>query len=212
VGQRRRRFQQVHGYGLHLRRAVTYSDWINHRILVDRSDTLAWTCDKLRMRAYAESLGVAVPELLWSGVDADDVAGVELPDRWVFKPNHRSGAVHLARAAGRPRRDVRAAAKLAAPFTYMRVDLYDVDGRVVSGELTPYPGSGMHRFPCDLDLLLGRQIPASTTQTSGVTRTAPLRRCASASSASARTAAAAAARAPRRARRARSGGCVPARR
>jgi hypothetical protein len=44
---------------------------------------------------------------------------------------------------------------LGAAFDFIRVDLYDVDGEVWFGELTPYPGGGLDRFDPDLDRLLG---------------------------------------------------------
>lgn len=49
-----------------------------------------------------------------------------------------------------------AAATLAAGFDFMRVDLYLVDGTVVFGEYTPYPGNGLARLePPALDAELG---------------------------------------------------------
>lgn len=51
-----------------------------------------------------------------------------------------------------------AAARLGAPFDFMRVDLYDVEGEVWFGELTPYPGGGLEPFaPRHVDHWLGRQ-------------------------------------------------------
>jgi len=54
------------------------------------------------------------------------------------------------------------AKKLARPFDFMRVDLYDVDGSIVFGELTPYPCGGLERFrPASFDRELGEkwQLP-----------------------------------------------------
>ena len=49
---------------------------------------------------------------------------------------------------------------LAAPFPYVRVDLYLHQNRIYFGELTFYHGSGLERFsPPDTDLLLGQKIP-----------------------------------------------------
>lgn len=51
------------------------------------------------------------------------------------------------------------ARRLSAPFPYVRVDLYDVDGRVYFGELTFTPNTGMTLFdPPEFDLELGRDI------------------------------------------------------
>lgn len=52
---------------------------------------------------------------------------------------------------------------LGKPFDFIRVDLYDVDGTVVFGELTPYPCGGLERFrPASFDVELGQkwQLPA----------------------------------------------------
>ncbi|MGY2078791.1 ATP-grasp fold amidoligase family protein [Modestobacter sp. SYSU DS0657] len=51
---------------------------------------------------------------------------------------------------------------LGAAFDFVRVDLYDVDGEVWFGELTPYPGGGLDRFDPALDAQLGAawQLPA----------------------------------------------------
>ena len=50
---------------------------------------------------------------------------------------------------------------LGKPFDFIRVDLYDlydVDGSIVFGELTPYPCGGLERFrPASFDVELGRK-------------------------------------------------------
>ncbi len=49
---------------------------------------------------------------------------------------------------------------LAAPFPYVRVDLYLHAARIYFGELTFYHGSGLERFsPPETDLRLGRLLP-----------------------------------------------------
>ncbi|MEU2349053.1 ATP-grasp fold amidoligase family protein [Modestobacter sp. NPDC049651] len=50
---------------------------------------------------------------------------------------------------------------LGAALDFVRVDLYEVDGEVWFGELTPYPGGGLDRFDPVLDEELGRwwQLP-----------------------------------------------------
>ena len=48
------------------------------------------------------------------------------------------------------------ASQLSKKFDYIRVDLYQCDGKVYFGELTNYPGSGLEVFtPLDLDFALG---------------------------------------------------------
>jgi hypothetical protein len=54
------------------------------------------------------------------------------------------------------------ARQLGKPFDFIRVDLYDVDGSIVFGELTPYPCGGLERFrPASFDVELGEkwQLP-----------------------------------------------------
>ncbi len=49
------------------------------------------------------------------------------------------------------------AAQLGRPFDFMRVDLYDDNGVIKFGELTPYPCSGLGRFtPASFDAELGK--------------------------------------------------------
>jgi hypothetical protein len=55
------------------------------------------------MKEAVTSLGlphVRVPATLWEGLTVDELEAVELPERWVLKPNHRSNAVYLGE--GRP--------------------------------------------------------------------------------------------------------------
>ena len=50
------------------------------------------------------------------------------------------------------------AEKLADPFDFIRVDLYNVDGKIQFGELTNYPASGTGRFdPFSFDIALGQK-------------------------------------------------------
>ena len=79
-----------------------FSEKVNWRIIYDRRPELAWTCDKLTMkeRAAAAVPDIAIPRVLWAGTDVRELAAMDLPDRWVLKPNHMSSVVHLGR--GRP--------------------------------------------------------------------------------------------------------------
>lgn len=55
------------------------------------------------------------------------------------------------------------AQQLGKQFDFIRVDLYDVAGSIVFGELTPYPCGGLERFrPASFDIELGEkwQLPA----------------------------------------------------
>jgi len=61
------------------------------------------------------------------------------------RPRNFEGMVQLAEA-------------LAQDFDFMRVDLYNIDGRILFGELTPYPGGVSTRFlPESLDFALGEK-------------------------------------------------------
>lgn len=52
------------------------------------------------------------------------------------------------------------AEKLASDFPFVRVDLYNINGRIVFGELTFYPWSGYVKFePDEFDFSLGRFFP-----------------------------------------------------
>ena len=79
-----------------------FSEKVNWRILNDRSPELAWTCDKLAMKERVRELapGIRVPRVLWSGTDVAEFASMDLPERWVLKPNHGSYKVHIG--TGRP--------------------------------------------------------------------------------------------------------------
>jgi len=61
-----------------------------------------------------------------------------------------------------------AAEKLGAGFDFVRVDLYEIHGRPLFGEMTFYPGSGLERVsPSDLDLQMGSLWSAARECTDG---------------------------------------------
>jgi hypothetical protein len=246
-----------------LKNPVTFNEKVNWRILKDRREILKFTCDKLAMKDYADNAqgatdySLRVPRTLWSGTDVSELKNAALPERWVLKPNHRSGRVffghgqpdilalkkivkswlrpaegvdlhewaylnarplllaeELLGAPGSPPSDykfwvfagkvavvevhsdrhndhhqrwylpdwtplevtsvgypispaepiapvnfekmIAIAEKLGRSFDYIRVDLYNVDGEIFFGELTPYPASGFDRFdPASFDSEIG---------------------------------------------------------
>ena len=84
-----------------LRRPITFNEKVNWRIVNDRRELLRLTCDKLAMKEFAQKFpGVLVPRTLWFGTDIRELESAPLPDRWVLKPNHRSGLIHFGE--GRP--------------------------------------------------------------------------------------------------------------
>ena len=54
---------------------------------------------------------------------------------------------------------IKLAEKLAKPFPFVRVDFYEIENKVLFGELTFYPGNGMERFePVKWDYKLGEYL------------------------------------------------------
>jgi hypothetical protein len=104
VGVRRRRwYRRKYGRRFRSGAAETFNDKVNWRILHDRRALLLGTCDKLSMKDHATRVAsdlVQVPQTLWAGTDIRELAGLELPERWVLKPNHSTKLVILGE--GRP--------------------------------------------------------------------------------------------------------------
>ena len=83
-----------------LRRPMAFNEKLNWRCLYDRRELLAFTCDKLAMKDWAAQHGgpdLRIPRTIWTGTDLGELTGIDLPARWVLKPNHRSGLVHFGR-------------------------------------------------------------------------------------------------------------------
>jgi len=64
-------------------------------MLYERTSQFAWTCDKIKMKEYAQRRcpDLRIPPVLWHGRDLEDLDLAPLPDNWVIKPNHASGLV-----------------------------------------------------------------------------------------------------------------------
>lgn len=68
-------------------------------------------------------------------------------------------------------RMIEAAEALAGRFEFVRVDMYDVGGRPLFGEMTFYPGSGLDRFdPVGLDIDMGQLWLAARSSSRPVPR------------------------------------------
>jgi hypothetical protein len=90
---------------LDLRSPTAFNEKLNWRCLYDRRELLAFTCDKLAMKDWAAAHGgpqLRIPRTVWAGTDLAKLTGVDLPARWVLKPNHRSGLVHFGRGPVTP--------------------------------------------------------------------------------------------------------------
>lgn len=72
------------------------------------------------------------------------------------------GKIKKARNVKRPdsyEKMIKIAEKLAAPFPYIRIDFYDISGRLYVGEMTFYSGGGFTEiFPHEWDEILGKEL------------------------------------------------------
>ncbi|HXS41832.1 MAG TPA: ATP-grasp fold amidoligase family protein [Stellaceae bacterium] len=75
----------------------TFNEKLLHRMVFDRRAVLAEITDKLRFRAYAASRvePSLLPTLYHVTDDPEDIPFERLPDRFVLKPNHGSGWIHV---------------------------------------------------------------------------------------------------------------------
>lgn len=75
-----------------LRTPLGLNEKINWRILYDRRSIFDWTCDKLESKRRAAELspGILLPEVLWSGEDLSELAGIAVEGRWIMKSNSSS--------------------------------------------------------------------------------------------------------------------------
>ena len=94
-------YRQAHGRWPR-RPPVTFTEKVDWRVVHDRRPLIGRLGDKLAMREYAAGVcpGLPVPAVLWTGTDVAELADVDLPGRWVLKPNHGTMRVHIG--TGRP--------------------------------------------------------------------------------------------------------------
>lgn len=90
-------FLRANLYWPRTRRPRTLNEKMLWRILNDRRAELALRCDKLASKEIARRLcpEIAIPEVIWKGTDLRQLSEVELPERWVMKPNNSTGLVHI---------------------------------------------------------------------------------------------------------------------
>ena len=88
-------------FAVHLRRwgnfrsPTTFNEKVNWRIIHDRRTLLTWTCDKVLVKTRAAEYGLLTPRTLWFGTEVEQLKRVEFPDRWILKPNNRTGLYHF---------------------------------------------------------------------------------------------------------------------
>jgi hypothetical protein len=80
----------------------TFTEKVNWRVVHDRRPLIGQLGDKLAMKRHAAAVcpSLRIPAVLWAGTVLASLADVDLPERWVLKPNHGTMRVHLG--AGRP--------------------------------------------------------------------------------------------------------------
>ena len=93
------RFLNAHHRWPRLSPPRSFNDHLLWRILFDRRPEIAMCCDKLAARHFSleRCPGLPAPELVWTGDDLRELARLELPERWILKPNNASGLIHQGR-------------------------------------------------------------------------------------------------------------------
>ena len=79
---------------------------------------------------------------------------------WVVKSRHKGGLYgpDIKPPASLPQM-IRTGRRLSRKFSYVRLDFYDVDGKMYYGEITLYHGSGYDSFrPEQMDLYYGKKL------------------------------------------------------
>jgi hypothetical protein len=81
----------------HLDNPQTFNQKINWRVLNDRRPAIVMMADKLATKEHSAKTcsDVRVPKTYWAGTDLTQLTEVDLPERWVLKPNHSSQRVHF---------------------------------------------------------------------------------------------------------------------
>lgn len=97
LSRRKLLFLRSHGRLPNLRNPSTFSEKVTWRLLYDHNPDLTWTCDKILMKERVRDIDPTVTpvDTIWSGTDIAELSRIDLPRRWVLKPNHLSGDVYL---------------------------------------------------------------------------------------------------------------------
>lgn len=89
------RFRYVCGYWPSLSSPVTLGEKINWRVVRDRRDIWAWTCDKVEMKreVHARAPEALIPEVLWQGPSLTDDVAAAVSGKWILKSSTGSGKI-----------------------------------------------------------------------------------------------------------------------
>lgn len=85
-----------------------YSEKIQWRKIFDRNPLFPLFVDKFGVREFVARTapGLELPEILWTGTEPDTIPYGSLPDRYVVKPNGRSGDWHFVLSSADADRDL----------------------------------------------------------------------------------------------------------
>ncbi|MGB6406934.1 MAG: ATP-grasp fold amidoligase family protein [Planococcus donghaensis] len=91
-----------------------------------------------------------------NGVKADyyELNWEKAPFRWIYPPNDKKPEI-----PNKSNEMIELAVKLSNPFPFVRVDFYEINNKILFGELTFFHGSGFGSYePKEYNELLGRML------------------------------------------------------
>lgn len=101
-------------------------------------------CQIIKNRGVNESIDFY--DLEWKHLPFTGLRRINFSDLNISKPKGYELMIELAK-------------KLASPFLFVRVDFYNIDGRIIFGELTFFPQSGLGEFsPIEYDRKIAEQL------------------------------------------------------
>lgn len=101
-------------------------------------------CQVIRNRGENESIDFY--DLEWNHLPFTGLRRIPFADSKIPKPERYGLMINLAR-------------KLATPFPFVRADFYNIKGRIIFGELTFFPQSGLGEFlPIKYDRMISEKI------------------------------------------------------
>jgi teichuronopeptide biosynthesis TupA-like protein len=130
-----RYYARSYGRLPNLFRPQTFNEKLLHRLVFDRREVLAEVTDKFRLRAYVASRlePSLLPELYHVTDNPEDIPFEQLPDRFVLKPNHGSGWIHVVPDKAKLDRD----AVIALCRSWLRQNYYELTREWVYKHITP---------------------------------------------------------------------------